>query len=194
MPAENGRGIHAAPIGCERGRSGGVGDGRLGRRREGEWARDDGKARVRFTSCGGEAICGAITWLRGPKTDPGKVGQEVFFGMKPQGDDVGTGSAFNPEDGKTYSGKMTPLGRPSDDRRLRSWRPHLQVDDLDPAALKRNYGDSPPTCRAQRKSDDAGKFVFRRGRVQDRSAAMSTVTSGMRTGVRAPWVIRADEA
>src|SRR5580658_1384697 len=32
------------------------------------------------------------------------------------------------------------------------------------------------------------------GRVQARSVAMSIVTSGMCSGVRAPWVIRADEA
>ncbi len=40
----------------------------------GEWARDDGKAKVRFSSCGGTAICGTISWLRDPKNDPGKVG------------------------------------------------------------------------------------------------------------------------
>jgi len=77
---------------------------------KGEWMRDDGKAKVRFTSCGGEAICGAISWLRDPKTDPAKVGQQVFFGMKPRGDNVWTGTAFNPEDGKAYSGKMTLSG------------------------------------------------------------------------------------
>jgi uncharacterized protein (DUF2147 family) len=77
---------------------------------KGEWARDDGKAKVRFSSCGGEAICGTISWLCDPKNDPGKVGQQVFFGMKPRGGDVWTGTAFNPEDGKTYSGKMTLSG------------------------------------------------------------------------------------
>jgi uncharacterized protein (DUF2147 family) len=77
---------------------------------KGEWTRDDGKARVRFASCGGEAICGTISWLRDPKNDPGKVGQQVFFGMKPRGDNVWTGTAFNLEDGRTYSGKMTLSG------------------------------------------------------------------------------------
>ena len=77
---------------------------------KGEWARDDGKAKVRFASCGSEAICGAISWLRDPKNDPGKVGQQVFFNMKPRGDNAWTGTAFNPEDGKTYSGKMTLSG------------------------------------------------------------------------------------
>jgi uncharacterized protein (DUF2147 family) len=56
-----------------------------------------------------DAVCGSITWLRDPK-DPGKVGQQVFFGMKPHGDGIWTGTAFNPEDGRTYSGKMTLTG------------------------------------------------------------------------------------
>ena len=77
---------------------------------KGEWARDDGKAKVRFASCGGDAVCGAISWLRDPANDPGKVGQQVFFDMKPSGDNSWAGRAFNPEDGKTYSGKMTVSG------------------------------------------------------------------------------------
>ena len=66
---------------------------------KGEWARDDGKAKVRIGPCG-DALCGAISWLRDPKNDPGKVGQQVFFDMKPKGDNVWTGSAFNPDDGR----------------------------------------------------------------------------------------------
>jgi uncharacterized protein (DUF2147 family) len=76
---------------------------------KGDWARDDGKARVRIGPCG-DALCGSISWLRDPKNDPGKVGQQVFFDMKPKGDNIWTGSAFNPDDGKTYSGKMTLTG------------------------------------------------------------------------------------
>jgi uncharacterized protein (DUF2147 family) len=76
---------------------------------KGEWARDDGKGKVRFVSCGGDAICGSISWMRDPK-DPGKVGQQVFFDMKPSGDNAWAGRAFNPDDGKTYSGKMTMSG------------------------------------------------------------------------------------
>jgi len=74
----------------------------------GEWARVDGKGKVRFAPCG-EAICGAITWVRDP-AGPGKVGQRVFFDMKPAGENAWIGSAFNPEDGKEYSGKMTMSG------------------------------------------------------------------------------------
>ena len=43
-----------------------------------------------------------------PGADPkAKVGQRVFFDMKPNGANSWAGSAFNPEDGKTYTGKMT---------------------------------------------------------------------------------------
>jgi uncharacterized protein (DUF2147 family) len=75
---------------------------------KGDWMRTDGKAKVRFASCG-DAVCGSISWLRDPN-DPGKVGQQVFFDMKPRGENIWAGSAFNPEDGKTYSGKMTLSG------------------------------------------------------------------------------------
>ncbi len=76
---------------------------------KGEWRREDGKAKVRFATCGADAVCGSISWLR-DANDPGKVGQQVFFDMKPHGDNSWTGPAFNPEDGKTYSGKMTLSG------------------------------------------------------------------------------------
>ena len=75
----------------------------------GEWLRDNGASKVRIAPCGGEALCGAITWLRDP-AGPAKVGQQVFFDMKPSGDNAWAGRAFNPEDGKTYSGKMTMSG------------------------------------------------------------------------------------
>lgn len=74
----------------------------------GEWTRDDGKARVRFAPCG-SAVCGAISWLRDADAK-GKVGQRVFFDMKRAGDNSWAGSAFNPEDGRTYTGKMSLAG------------------------------------------------------------------------------------
>jgi len=75
----------------------------------GEWKRDDGKAKVRFAACGGGAVCGSITWLRDANS-AGKVGQQVFFDMKPNGDATWAGTAFNPDDGRTYTGKMTLAG------------------------------------------------------------------------------------
>jgi uncharacterized protein (DUF2147 family) len=67
------------------------------RRRQGEGA---------LRKLGGDAVCGSISWLRDPN-NRGKVGQQVFFDMKPLRDNAWTGSAFNQEDGKTYSGKHT---------------------------------------------------------------------------------------
>lgn len=73
----------------------------------GNWQRTDGAARIRMAPCG-DAVCGHITWLK--KADsPAKVGQRVFSNMKLDGD-AWVGSAFNPEDGKTYTGKASVSG------------------------------------------------------------------------------------
>lgn len=74
----------------------------------GTWLRDSGASRVRFAKCG-EAMCGTIAWLKDP-TGPAKLGQRIFYDMKPNGAGKWSGSAFNPEDGKTYSGTMTLAG------------------------------------------------------------------------------------
>ncbi|MGH6799526.1 MAG: DUF2147 domain-containing protein [Roseiarcus sp.] len=75
----------------------------------GIWARDDGRAKIRFSACGGEAVCGFLAWKRDAK-GPGRIGEQVFFGMKPSGENAWAGTAFNPEDGKSYAGKMTLSG------------------------------------------------------------------------------------
>jgi uncharacterized protein (DUF2147 family) len=75
----------------------------------GTWLRENGGARVRMAKCG-DAICGTITWLKDPANTKSKVGQRVFFDMKPNGADAWAGKAFNPEDGQTYSGKITLSG------------------------------------------------------------------------------------
>lgn len=75
----------------------------------GLWLRDSGASQVRFAPCGG-AVCGHIVWIK-PGTDtPAKVGQRIFYDMKSNGADSWSGKAFNPEDGKTYSGKMSLSG------------------------------------------------------------------------------------
>jgi uncharacterized protein (DUF2147 family) len=74
----------------------------------GTWLRDTGASRVRFAKCG-EAWCGSIIWLK-DANGPAKVGQRIFYDMKPAGENKWEGKAFNPEDGKTYSGKMTLSG------------------------------------------------------------------------------------
>jgi uncharacterized protein (DUF2147 family) len=75
----------------------------------GVWLRESGASKVRIAPCGGDALCGAIVWLK-DASGAAKVGQQVFFDMKPHGENAWTGSAFNPDDGKTYSGKMTLSG------------------------------------------------------------------------------------
>lgn len=75
----------------------------------GTWLRDTGTSHVRFAPCGG-ALCGTIAWLKPGVETPAKIGQRIFSDMKPNGANSWTGTAFNPEDGKTYSGKMTLSG------------------------------------------------------------------------------------
>jgi uncharacterized protein (DUF2147 family) len=75
----------------------------------GEWLRDDGAAKVRFSACGGDALCGFIAWKKDP-SGPAKIGEQVFFDMKPNGANAWAGTAYNPEDGKRYSGKITLSG------------------------------------------------------------------------------------
>jgi uncharacterized protein (DUF2147 family) len=74
----------------------------------GTYLRDTGASRVRIAKCG-DAFCGSISWLKDP-SGPAKVGQRIFYEMKPDGENKWVGKAFNPEDGKTYSGKMSLSG------------------------------------------------------------------------------------
>ena len=74
----------------------------------GVWLRDTGASKVRFARCG-DAICGTLSWLK-DTSGPAKVGQRIFYDMKPAGPGKWSGSAFNPEDGKTYTGTMTLSG------------------------------------------------------------------------------------
>lgn len=75
----------------------------------GTWLRDTGASKVKFAPCGG-ALCGTLVWIKPGVETPAKVGQKVFFDMKPTGPNAWAGSAFNPEDGKTYTGKMNLSG------------------------------------------------------------------------------------
>ena len=75
----------------------------------GIWTRDDGSAKLRFSTCGGDAVCGFLAWKKGPD-GPAKIGQQLFFGMKPNGENAWAGSAFNPNDGKSYTAKLTLSG------------------------------------------------------------------------------------
>jgi uncharacterized protein (DUF2147 family) len=75
---------------------------------QGVWIRAEGTSKVKVGPCGA-ALCGVVVWLKDPNS-PSKVGQKVFYDMKPSGPNSWAGSAFNPEDGRTYSGKMQVSG------------------------------------------------------------------------------------
>jgi uncharacterized protein (DUF2147 family) len=74
----------------------------------GIWLRENGNARVRIAKCG-DAFCGTLVWVKDPD-GPSKVGQRVFYDMKSSGENAWSGRAFNPEDGRTYAGKLTLSG------------------------------------------------------------------------------------
>ena len=74
----------------------------------GIWLRDTGKSKVKISKCGA-AYCGTIVWLK-EAGGPAKIGQKVFFDMMPDGENSWAGSAFNPEDGETYSGSLELTG------------------------------------------------------------------------------------
>jgi uncharacterized protein (DUF2147 family) len=74
----------------------------------GLWLRENGKGTVRIAACGA-ALCGTVASVKDPDS-AAKVGQRVFYGMVPAGENSWSGHAFNPEDGKTYSGTMTLAG------------------------------------------------------------------------------------
>jgi uncharacterized protein (DUF2147 family) len=75
----------------------------------GTWLRESGLSKVKFGPCGG-AVCGNIVWIKTGVDTPAKVGQRLFFDMKPTGPNTWSGSAINPDDGKTYTGKMSLSG------------------------------------------------------------------------------------
>ena len=74
----------------------------------GTWLRENGESKVKIAPCG-EALCGFVVWVKDPKHQD-NVGKRVFYDMAPSGDDKWKGKAFNPEDGKTYTGTMTLSG------------------------------------------------------------------------------------
>ena len=75
----------------------------------GTWLRDNGALQVKFEPCG-DAICGNIVWLKSGSDSKAKVGQRLFFDMRPDGANSWTGKAANPDNGSIYSGKMSIEG------------------------------------------------------------------------------------
>ena len=75
----------------------------------GLWVRDDGSAKLRFAACGDGALCGYLAWKK-DSDGPARIGQKLFFDMKPDGKNAWAGKAFNPEDGKSYAAKLNLAG------------------------------------------------------------------------------------
>ena len=75
---------------------------------EGVWRREDGAGSVRITRCG-DALCGHVVWLR-DAIGPGRLGDKIFYDMKPSAAGSWSGSAHNPEDGRDYDGTMVLAG------------------------------------------------------------------------------------
>jgi len=94
----------------------------------GTWYTEGRQSRVRIGKCG-EALCGALVWLKEPtdptthrpKTDKENadaqkrkrplLGTEIVLGLKPNGTpDQWKGEVYNPKDGNTYSGYFTMTG------------------------------------------------------------------------------------
>jgi uncharacterized protein (DUF2147 family) len=75
----------------------------------GTWSRDNGALHVKFETCG-DAICGNIAWLNSGSDTKAKVGQRLFYDMRPDGTNSWTGKAVNPDNGSIYSGKMSIEG------------------------------------------------------------------------------------
>jgi uncharacterized protein (DUF2147 family) len=91
----------------------------------GLWLTKDRDAKVRIADCGG-SLCGTIVWLSQPidketkkpatdkmNPDPARRSRPMLgiriFGMQPAGANRWTGTIYNADDGKTYSGSLELL-------------------------------------------------------------------------------------
>ena len=74
----------------------------------GLWLRENGASHVRIAPCG-DALCGFVAWVKDPER-ASEIGLKVFYDMKPASPGTWEGQAFNPEDEKTYTGKMVLEG------------------------------------------------------------------------------------
>ena len=94
----------------------------------GTWYTEGNESQVRISNCG-DALCGALVWLKepnDPKTgkpktdkenaDPSKrnrplVGVQIVLALKPSGTpDQWKGEVYNAKDGNTYTGFFTMTG------------------------------------------------------------------------------------
>ena len=112
----------------------------------GVWLRDTGEARVKFDSCG-DAMCGTIIWLKPGIDSKTKIGQRVFYDMKPAGPNAWTGKALGPDTGSIYVGKLSVQGSKIGIDR------HAAINGADDAV---HFGPSGPIDRNLRYLRDIG--------------------------------------
>jgi uncharacterized protein (DUF2147 family) len=74
----------------------------------GNWARGDGKTRIRVERCGSE-FCGVNTWVE-PGVKSEKVGDTLVANLKPAGADRWSGSAFDRRRNQRYSMQVHVAG------------------------------------------------------------------------------------
>jgi uncharacterized protein (DUF2147 family) len=74
----------------------------------GNWARDDGAARVRVAACGGN-ICATNTWIKDPSRQNEKIGDRLIFTIKAESDEW-SGSAYDPQRKLKFSAKLKAAG------------------------------------------------------------------------------------
>lgn len=70
-------------------------------RLDGVWARGDGNAKVRLQPCGGD-VCAINTWIK-PGTPDEKPGDKLVMSVKPEGNGVYQGTAFDPQRNLNYN-------------------------------------------------------------------------------------------
>lgn len=88
---------------------------------EGIWLRSNQETKIQIAKCG-NAYCGTTVWMIASKRDKkdrnnpdpdlqnrSVIGIMIFDDMVKDGDNTYTGTLYNPEDGKTYSGTLTVL-------------------------------------------------------------------------------------
>ncbi len=74
----------------------------------GNWARGDGKARVRIAPCG-DNICATNTWIK-PGTPREKTGDRLVMDIKADEKGAYSGTAFDPQRDKSYKLTVTVNG------------------------------------------------------------------------------------
>jgi uncharacterized protein (DUF2147 family) len=74
----------------------------------GNWARDDGKTRIRVAPCSG-TYCGVNTWVE-PGVKSEKIGDTLVANLKPAGADRWSGSAFDRRRNQHYTIRVHVAG------------------------------------------------------------------------------------